>query len=124
MQNSNVATNINQKGGLGTCCLHMVCICFPHFRVRVERVTSTTALSQHLQQQVLSQQDRGAIELETLPSQGHRGNVTSTIMLIFIGKYCWTVSFSLAHNLQIVLYRTCLLHDLRLCAVLLSLDLK
>uniref|UniRef100_A0A8C2ZST9 MKS transition zone complex subunit 1 n=1 Tax=Cyclopterus lumpus TaxID=8103 RepID=A0A8C2ZST9_CYCLU len=39
-------------------------------RVRLERVTSTSALSKHLQQQVLSQQDRGAIELETLTSQG------------------------------------------------------
>ncbi|XP_070699949.1 tectonic-like complex member MKS1 [Pempheris klunzingeri] len=38
-------------------------------KVRIERVTSTAALSQHLQQQVLSQQDRGAIELETLTSQ-------------------------------------------------------
>nr|XP_020454213.1 Meckel syndrome type 1 protein isoform X2 [Monopterus albus] len=43
-------------------------------RVRIERVTSTTALSQHLQQQVLSQQDRGAIELETLTSQGNTGH--------------------------------------------------
>uniref|UniRef100_A0A4W6DDB5 MKS transition zone complex subunit 1 n=1 Tax=Lates calcarifer TaxID=8187 RepID=A0A4W6DDB5_LATCA len=39
-------------------------------KVRIERVTSTAALSQHLQQEVLSQQDRGAIELETLTSQG------------------------------------------------------
>lgn len=68
-------TNITQKGGLGTCYLHLVCICLPHLRVRIEKVTSTTALSQHLQQQVLSQQDRGAIELKTLTSQGHRGNV-------------------------------------------------
>lgn len=45
-----------------------------HFRVRVERVTSTAALSQHLQQQVLSQQqDRGAIEMQTLTSQGQKG---------------------------------------------------
>ncbi|KAK9536774.1 hypothetical protein VZT92_006535 [Zoarces viviparus] len=40
-------------------------------RVRLERVTSTAALSKHLQQQVLSQQGRRAIELETLTSQGH-----------------------------------------------------
>lgn len=46
---------------------------FPHFRVRIERVTSTAALSQHLQQQVLSQQDRGAIELETLTPPGQTG---------------------------------------------------
>lgn len=45
-----------------------------HFRVRVERVTSTAALSQHLQHQVLSQQQDGAaIELQTLTSQGHKG---------------------------------------------------
>ncbi|KAI3373919.1 hypothetical protein L3Q82_022488 [Scortum barcoo] len=43
-------------------------------KVRVERVTSTAALSLHLQQQVLSQQDRGAIELETLTSQGQTGD--------------------------------------------------
>lgn len=46
-----------------------------HLRVRIERVTSTAALSQHLQQQVLSQQDRGGIELETLTSQGQTGDV-------------------------------------------------
>ncbi|XP_040035532.1 tectonic-like complex member MKS1 isoform X2 [Gasterosteus aculeatus] len=39
-------------------------------RVRVERVTSTAALSKHLQQQVLSQPGGGAIELETLTSRG------------------------------------------------------
>ncbi|KAL6098462.1 mks1 [Pungitius sinensis] len=39
-------------------------------RVRVERVTTTAALSKHLQQQVLSQPDGGAIELETLTSHG------------------------------------------------------
>lgn len=49
----------------------------PHFRVRIERVTSTAALSQHLQEEVLSQQDRGAIELETLTSQGQTGNITT-----------------------------------------------
>ncbi|KAM9348208.1 tectonic-like complex member MKS1 [Symphorus nematophorus] len=43
-------------------------------KLRIERVTSTAALSQHLQQQVLSQQDRGAIELETLTSQGQTGD--------------------------------------------------
>ncbi|XP_047463136.1 Meckel syndrome type 1 protein isoform X3 [Mugil cephalus] len=41
-------------------------------KVRIERVTSTAALSQHLQQQVLSQQDRGEIELETLTSQSQK----------------------------------------------------
>lgn len=44
--------------------------------MRIERVTSTAALSQHLQQQVLSQQDGGAIELETLTSQGQTGRRT------------------------------------------------
>ncbi|XP_072231487.1 tectonic-like complex member MKS1 isoform X3 [Leuresthes tenuis] len=39
-------------------------------KVRIERVTSTAVLSQHLQHQVLSQQDRGEIELETLAPQG------------------------------------------------------
>uniref|UniRef100_A0A3P8TXP5 MKS transition zone complex subunit 1 n=1 Tax=Amphiprion percula TaxID=161767 RepID=A0A3P8TXP5_AMPPE len=43
-------------------------------KVRIERVTSTAALSQHLQQQVLFQQDRGDIELETLTSQGQTGD--------------------------------------------------
>ncbi|XP_068187393.1 tectonic-like complex member MKS1 [Antennarius striatus] len=43
-------------------------------KVRIERVTTAAALSLHLQQQVLSQQDRGAIELETLKPQGHTGD--------------------------------------------------
>ncbi|XP_071783046.1 tectonic-like complex member MKS1 isoform X1 [Centroberyx gerrardi] len=43
-------------------------------KVRVERVTSTAALSQHLQQQVLSQQERGVIELDTFTSQGQAGD--------------------------------------------------
>uniref|UniRef100_A0A8C9ZA24 MKS transition zone complex subunit 1 n=1 Tax=Sander lucioperca TaxID=283035 RepID=A0A8C9ZA24_SANLU len=43
-------------------------------RVRIEKVTSTAVLSQHLQQQVLSQQDRGDIELETLTSGGQTGD--------------------------------------------------
>ncbi|XP_041865308.1 Meckel syndrome type 1 protein isoform X1 [Melanotaenia boesemani] len=42
-------------------------------KVRIERVTSTAALSQRLQQQVLSQQDREEIELETLSPQGQTG---------------------------------------------------
>ncbi|XP_029304119.1 tectonic-like complex member MKS1 [Cottoperca gobio] len=50
-------------------------------RVRIERVTSTAAFSQHLQQQVLSQQDRGAIELETLTSQGHTGDNEEELMV-------------------------------------------
>ncbi|KAM4545816.1 tectonic-like complex member MKS1 isoform 2-T2 [Odontesthes bonariensis] len=43
-------------------------------KVHIERVTSTAVLSQHLQHQVLSQQDRGDIELETLTSQGQTGD--------------------------------------------------
>ncbi|XP_073335269.1 tectonic-like complex member MKS1 [Pagrus major] len=38
-------------------------------KVRIERVTSTAALSQHLQPQTRTQQDRRDIELETLTSQ-------------------------------------------------------
>ncbi|KAF7648746.1 hypothetical protein LDENG_00152350 [Lucifuga dentata] len=41
-------------------------------KVRVERVTSTAALSQHLQEQVLSLPDRGVIELNTLTSYDRR----------------------------------------------------
>lgn len=57
---------------------HLISTHFPlflPFRVRVERVTSAVALSQHLQHQVLSRQDRGAIELETLTPQGQTGTV-------------------------------------------------
>ncbi|XP_068456728.1 tectonic-like complex member MKS1 [Clinocottus analis] len=43
-------------------------------RVRLERVTSTSALSKHLEQQVLSQQEQGDIELETLTSQDQTGD--------------------------------------------------
>ncbi|MED6251704.1 hypothetical protein ATANTOWER_001644, partial [Ataeniobius toweri] len=43
-------------------------------KVCLQRVTSTAALSQHLQHQVLSQKDRGHIELETLTSQGQTGD--------------------------------------------------
>ncbi|KAM9788760.1 tectonic-like complex member MKS1 [Neosynchiropus ocellatus] len=49
--------------------------------VRVERVTSTATLSQHLQQQVLSQEDRGAIELETLTSQSPAGDNEEEIVI-------------------------------------------
>lgn len=56
---------------------------FTSFRVRIERVTSTSALTQHLQQQFLSRQDRGAIELETLSSQGQTGKITLRNYLFF-----------------------------------------
>lgn len=54
---------------VGTSHLDVLC----SLRVRVERVTSTASLSQHLQQQVLSQQDGGAIEMDTLNSLGQTG---------------------------------------------------
>ncbi|XP_029546757.1 Meckel syndrome type 1 protein isoform X5 [Salmo trutta] len=38
-------------------------------KIHIQRFTSTAALSQHLQQQVLTQQERGGIELDTLNSQ-------------------------------------------------------
>ncbi|XP_051258115.1 Meckel syndrome type 1 protein isoform X2 [Dicentrarchus labrax] len=50
-------------------------------KVRIERVTSTGALSLHLQQQVLSQPDGGAIELETLSSQGQTGDVEEELVV-------------------------------------------
>ncbi|CAL8275902.1 unnamed protein product [Arctogadus glacialis] len=42
--------------------------------VRVERVTSSVVLSQHLQQTVLSQQNPGVIELDTLTPQAQAGD--------------------------------------------------
>ncbi|XP_028277357.1 tectonic-like complex member MKS1 isoform X2 [Parambassis ranga] len=51
-------------------------------KVRIERVTSTAALSQHLQQQVLSQEDRGAIELETLTSQDQTGDNEEEVVVV------------------------------------------
>ncbi|XP_072231486.1 tectonic-like complex member MKS1 isoform X2 [Leuresthes tenuis] len=50
-------------------------------KVRIERVTSTAVLSQHLQHQVLSQQDRGEIELETLAPQGQTGDNEEEIVM-------------------------------------------
>uniref|UniRef100_A0A3P9KN97 MKS transition zone complex subunit 1 n=1 Tax=Oryzias latipes TaxID=8090 RepID=A0A3P9KN97_ORYLA len=43
-------------------------------KVRIERVTSTAALSEHFQQQVLSQQEGGDIELKTLSSPAQKGD--------------------------------------------------
>ncbi|PWA14584.1 hypothetical protein CCH79_00017608 [Gambusia affinis] len=43
-------------------------------KVRIQRVTSTAVLSQHLQHQVLSQKGRKDIELKTLTSQGKTGD--------------------------------------------------
>uniref|UniRef100_A0A669F0U6 MKS transition zone complex subunit 1 n=1 Tax=Oreochromis niloticus TaxID=8128 RepID=A0A669F0U6_ORENI len=59
-------------------------------KVRIERVTSTSALSQHLQQQFLSRQDRGAIELETLSSQGQTGKITYEMELFQNEAACQT----------------------------------
>ncbi|KAM4546220.1 tectonic-like complex member MKS1 isoform 2-T2 [Fundulus diaphanus] len=43
-------------------------------KVRIQRVTSTAAISQHLQHQVLAQKGREGIELETLTSHGQTGD--------------------------------------------------
>ncbi|XP_029028760.1 Meckel syndrome type 1 protein isoform X2 [Betta splendens] len=67
-------------------------------KVRIERVTSTTALSQHLQQQVLSQQDRGAIELETLPSQGHRDDNEEELLVGWQEKFFSQYEMELFQN--------------------------
>ncbi|KAM3602157.1 uncharacterized protein V6R79_025205 [Siganus canaliculatus] len=55
-------------------------------KVRIERVTSTAALSHHLQQQVLSQHDRGAIELKTLTSQGQTGDNEEELLVTWQEK--------------------------------------
>uniref|UniRef100_A0A671PIV2 MKS transition zone complex subunit 1 n=1 Tax=Sinocyclocheilus anshuiensis TaxID=1608454 RepID=A0A671PIV2_9TELE len=51
-------------------------------RVRIQRVTSTAALSQHLHQQVLSQQERGVIELDTFSSQTRAASTTDAEELV------------------------------------------
>uniref|UniRef100_A0AAY4EE73 Meckel syndrome type 1 protein n=1 Tax=Denticeps clupeoides TaxID=299321 RepID=A0AAY4EE73_9TELE len=48
-------------------------------KVRIQRVTSAAAISQHLQQQVLSHQDRGGIELSTLSTS--RGDDEEELVL-------------------------------------------
>ncbi|XP_061595170.1 Meckel syndrome type 1 protein isoform X2 [Cololabis saira] len=50
-------------------------------KVRIERVTSTAALSQHLQRQVLSQQEGADIELETLASQAQTGDNEEEVLV-------------------------------------------
>ncbi|KAF6738221.1 Meckel syndrome type 1 protein [Oryzias melastigma] len=50
-------------------------------KVRIERVTSTAALSQHLQQQVLSQQGGEDIELKTLSSPAQKGDNEDEIVV-------------------------------------------
>ncbi|XP_059402535.1 tectonic-like complex member MKS1 [Carassius carassius] len=51
-------------------------------RVRIQRVTSTAALSQHLHQQVLSQQERGVIELDTFSSRTQAASTTDAEELV------------------------------------------
>ncbi|XP_026226095.1 Meckel syndrome type 1 protein isoform X2 [Anabas testudineus] len=67
-------------------------------KVRIEKVTSTTALSQHLQQQVLSQHDGGAIELETLTSQGHKGDNEEELVVGWQEKFFSQYEMELFQN--------------------------
>ncbi|KAK2828677.1 hypothetical protein Q5P01_019711 [Channa striata] len=67
-------------------------------KVRIERLTSTTALSQHLQQQVLSQQDRGAIEMETLTSQGNMGDNEEELVVGWQEKFFSQYEMELFQN--------------------------
>ncbi|XP_059207638.1 Meckel syndrome type 1 protein isoform X2 [Centropristis striata] len=67
-------------------------------RVRIERVTSTAALSQHLQQQVLSQQDREDIELETLSSHVQPGDNEEELVVGWQEKLFSQYEFELFQN--------------------------
>ncbi|KAM9333507.1 tectonic-like complex member MKS1 [Pholidichthys leucotaenia] len=67
-------------------------------KVRIERVTSTAALSQPLQQQVLSQQDRGAIELETLSSSGHTADNEEELVVGWQEKFFSQYEMELFQN--------------------------
>ncbi|XP_063342581.1 Meckel syndrome type 1 protein isoform X3 [Pelmatolapia mariae] len=67
-------------------------------KVRIERVTSTSALSQHLQQQFLSRQDRGAIELETLSSQGQTGDNEEELVVGWQEKFFSQYEMELFQN--------------------------
>ncbi|XP_017555595.1 Meckel syndrome type 1 protein [Pygocentrus nattereri] len=69
-------------------------------RVRIQRVTSTTALSHHLQQQVLSQQERGVIELNTFVSQS-RSSATGDEEELVVG---WQEKFFSQYEVD--LYQT------------------
>ncbi|TRY54335.1 hypothetical protein DNTS_021311 [Danionella cerebrum] len=51
-------------------------------RIRIQRVSSTAALSEHLHQQVLSEQERGVVELETFSSQTPAGSTTDEEELV------------------------------------------
>uniref|UniRef100_A0AAX7W331 MKS transition zone complex subunit 1 n=1 Tax=Astatotilapia calliptera TaxID=8154 RepID=A0AAX7W331_ASTCA len=67
-------------------------------KVRIERVTSTSALTQHLQQQFLSRQDRGAIELETLSSQGQTGDNEEELVVGWQEKFFSQYEMELFQN--------------------------
>ncbi|KAL7834455.1 hypothetical protein SRHO_G00287020 [Serrasalmus rhombeus] len=69
-------------------------------RVRIQRVTSTAALSHHLQQQVLSQQERGVIELNTFVSQS-RSSATGDEEELVVG---WQEKFFSQYEVD--LYQT------------------
>ncbi|KAL6463375.1 hypothetical protein MHYP_G00277660 [Metynnis hypsauchen] len=69
-------------------------------RVRIQRVTSTAALSHHLQQQVLSQQERGVIELNTFVSQS-RSSTTGDEEELVVG---WQEKFFSQYEVD--LYQT------------------
>ncbi|XP_045895093.1 Meckel syndrome type 1 protein isoform X3 [Micropterus dolomieu] len=67
-------------------------------KVRIERMTSTAALSQHLQHQILSQQERGAIEMETLTSQGQTGDNEEELVVGWQEKLFSQYEMELYHN--------------------------
>ncbi|KAL7838575.1 hypothetical protein AOLI_G00269790 [Acnodon oligacanthus] len=69
-------------------------------RVKIQRVTSTAALSDHLQQQVLSQQERGVIELNTFVSQS-RSSATGDEEELVVG---WQEKFFSQYEVD--LYQT------------------
>ncbi|XP_029957534.1 tectonic-like complex member MKS1 isoform X1 [Salarias fasciatus] len=69
-------------------------------KVRIERVTSTAALSQHLQQQVLTQQGRGDIELETLSSEQHPGDNEDELVV------SWQEKFFSQYEMELFQYDT------------------
>ncbi|XP_034033953.1 Meckel syndrome type 1 protein [Thalassophryne amazonica] len=49
--------------------------------VRLECVTSSAAVSKHLQQQISPQHERGAVELRTMTSQGHPGDAVEEVVV-------------------------------------------
>uniref|UniRef100_A0A3B3ZZL1 Uncharacterized protein n=1 Tax=Periophthalmus magnuspinnatus TaxID=409849 RepID=A0A3B3ZZL1_9GOBI len=75
-------------------------------RVRIERLTSTASLSQHLQQQVLSQQHdpskkkkkRGDIELEPLATPGQKGDNEEELVIGWQEKLFSQYEYELFQN--------------------------